>query len=209
MKISVSQLKTYNASPAKWAGLYILWIKEDISNDAFVLGQLAEQRLITGQDDWSILEWKDIIDKEKFNDAYEAIKHNSQWLVIPKWVYQYKMEWIIDKFSFIGYADIIDEECVYDIKTSQYLTKLDSNSLNMWSNLSSYDEYALQLWIYMKLTGKKKAQILEVSKHKYEDNKPYNQIIEFTWSEEWDKKMSDKWIPVMYAMQDLYTKYKQ
>jgi len=45
---------------------------------------------------------------------------------------------------------------VVDIKTTKYLTNPEPESKNMWSNLSSYEEYELQLWVYMSLTGRSK-----------------------------------------------------
>jgi len=208
MKLSVSQLKTYNASPAKWAGFYILWIKEKIENDALWLWQIAENWLVTGQDDYSILENANIQDMEKTIEQYDIIKHNAKWLEIPKWVAQYKTEWVLLWQMWVWYIDIITEDEVIDIKTSQYLTNPETTSPNMWSWLSSYDEYALQLWVYMKLTGRSRGKIIEVSKHKYKDERNSNQILEFVMSDEWDKAMTDKRQPIVDEMVALYNKHK-
>ena len=208
MKLSVSQLKTYNASPAKWAGLYILWIEEKFPNDAFALWHLAESYLITKQDNYQLLEWQDIQDREKLIEEYDNIKHNAEWLEVPKGINQHKVEWLIFDQSFVGYIDILTDDCVYDIKTTRYLTDPSKDGVNMWSNLSSYDEYALQLWVYMKLTGIKKAKILEVAKHKYKDERNANQILEFDLTDEFDKKMIAKRKPIVQEMVTLYNRHK-
>ena len=200
MKLSVSQLKTYNASPAKWAGLYILGIEENFANDAFALGQLAESYLITWQDNYQLLDWQTILDKEKLIEEYDNIKHNAQWLEIPKGINQHKVEWLLFNQLFVWYIDIFADDCIYDIKTTRYLTDPTKDGVNMRSNLSSYDEYALQLWVYMKLTGIKKSKILEVAKHKYKDERTANQVLEFELTDEFDKKMTDKRQPIVEQM---------
>lgn len=207
MKLSVSQVKTYNASPAKWAGMYILWIKEDISNDAFPLGNIFEKRLCFWDDDRTLLEWIELQDKETFVADYDNLKHNAKGIQLPEWIQQYKVEWELLWQYWIWYVDLITDDCIYDIKTSRYLSDPESKSINMWSNMTSYDEYALQLWVYMKLTGKTKAKIIEVSKHKYKDERVANQTIDFELTKEFDEKMINKRQPVINQMSDMYNKY--
>lgn len=208
MKRSKSQLTTFNASKSKWAGMYILGIKDIIENDALWLWQLAEHRLITKQDDYSILENANIQDMEKTIAEYDNIKHNAEWLEIPKWQTQAKVEWVLLWQLFVWYIDLLTDDTVIDIKTSKYLTNPESESKNMWSGLSSYEEYELQLWIYMSLTGKKKGQIIEVSKHKYKDERNAHQTIDFERSDERNEKMTAKRQPVVDEMVELYNKYK-
>lgn len=208
MILSVSQLKTYNASKAKRAGQYILWIQDFIENDALWLWQLAEYRLMTGEDDYSILDKANIQDMEKTIQEYDTIKHNAKWLEIPKWATQVKVEWDLLGQRFVWYIDLVTEDTIIDIKTSRYLTKVDDKSKNMWSGLSSYDEYRLQLRVYMKLTGKQKSQIIEVAKHRYKDDNPRHQILQVDMSEELDQEMTVKRQPIVDEMMELYRQHK-
>lgn len=110
---------------------------------------------------------------------------------------------------FVAYIDNFNDDCIDDIKTAHYLTNKDNTAKNSWSGMSTWEEYELQLWVYMKLTGSKKARILEVAKHKYKDERHAHQIIEFEMTEEFDKRMTDKYQPIVEEMSLLYNKYKQ
>lgn len=78
----------------------------------------------------------------------------------------------------------------------------------MWSGMSTYDEYKLQLWIYSKLTGINNAKIVEVSKHEYKDKRVENQIIDYVFDDATHVEMEAKYKPVVEEMYDLYTKFK-
>lgn len=205
MILSASQIKTFNASKAKRAWQYLLGIKDEFKSDALPLWQLFELRLTKWVEDFELI--KDVAEPEKVVEQYDNLKHNAEWLDFKAWYLQVKCEWTINGSEFVWYIDNITDWVIEDIKTAQYLTKQDNNSVNMRSWLSTMDEYALQLRIYMKLTWIQKARIIEVSKHKYKDEQPRNQIIEFEWSDERDNAMQDKWYPVMDEMKALYQKY--
>lgn len=207
MLLSVSQLKTFNASKATWWWKYLLGIDEPIQNDALWLWQLAEHYLITGQDDYNILDKANIQDMEKTIQDYDTIKHNAKWLEIPKGLTNVRVEWDLLGQRFLWYIDLLTEDTIIDIKTSKYLSKQESDNKNMWSWLSSYDEYRLQLWVYMKLTGKQKGKIIEVAKHKYKDDKPRNQIIDINMTEELDQEMTNKRQPVVDEMIRLWAAF--
>ncbi len=207
MKLSVSQIKTFIWSKSKWAWSYILWIKDEFNNDSLPLGNLFEHYLITWQDQYEII--KDVSDMEKIIETYDTLKHNAIWLDMPIGDTQVKLQWYINDVEFVGYIDNLYEWVVRDIKTAQYLTKKENESKNMWSWLSYYEEYELQMWVYMKLGWYKLWKIAEISKHKYKDWKSYNQIIEFVWSDEWDKKMEEKYYPIINEIIKLYKEYER
>lgn len=206
LRLSASAIKTYFASPAKWAWQYILGIKDDYSNDSLTLGKLFEKWLMTSEDDWSISEGVEIDDKEKFIKSYDALKHNSIGMDFEKGKTNVEVKWILFDVPFIWYIDNLSDERIDDIKTTQYLSNKDW-SKNMWSGMSYYEEYELQLFLYMLATGRKKARILEVSKHEYKDKRKAHQIIEFHWTEERKDKMLTKLEPIVQEMKKLYDKF--
>jgi len=208
MRLSPSQIKTFCASKAKRAGQYILWIKDEFQNDAFDLWQCFEYYLLN-QKDWLdfILEWKTLLDFDKFIWDYDTLKINSEWLNFEKWQSQVKVEWELFGSEFMGYVDNLTEDWIDDIKTCRYLTKQDNASENMRSGMPTMDEYKLQLWIYCKLLWRTKARIIEICKHPYKDKRQWRQIIEFDFSN--DKDMVEKYEPIIKEMQFLYNKYKK
>lgn len=206
LRLSASAIKTYFASPAKWAWQYILWIKDVYSNDSLLLGKLFEKRLLTWEDDRGIVEWQEIEDMEKFIKSYDALKHNSIGMEFEKWESQIEVKWELFWVPFIWYIDNLTDERIDDIKTAQYLSDKDWGK-NMRSGMSYYEEYELQLFLYMLATGRKQARILEVSKFDYKDKRHAHQIIEFHWTEERKNRMLAKLEPVVEDMKKLYEKF--
>lgn len=207
-RLSISSIKKYNASPATWAWYYILWIKESFQSDALPLGNLFEDWLLTGKDNYDLhLADKDIYDMEALIEDYDNLKYNAWWLNIEKWASQYKVEWELFWKPFLWFIDNITDERIDDIKTSRYLSKKDAKQKNHWSWLTYYEEYELQLWAYMKVMRRQKARIIEVAKHRYKDWEPRNQIIEFHMTPERDKSMTDKWSWKVDEMSKLRDKY--
>lgn len=211
MRLSASQLKTYNNSPAQRAGKYILWLDEFQDNDATVTGRLFEHRVFTGKDNYDIIteakEKVSTIDTEKIIHDFDVLKSH---YTVPKmkiWDTQVFCEWTINDVEFVGYIDNLEGDTIRDVKTSYYLTKQDSKSINFWSGMTSIEEYELQLWIYMLLTGKKKANILEVAKYEYKKEWDYSQVIEFEMTDDFNTTMEDKRFPIMDEMKALHTKY--
>lgn len=208
LRISVSSLKKYNASKATWAWYYILWIKDTFESDALVLGNLFEDWLLTWEENFDKhFESKHIYDLEWLMKDYDALKHNAQGLEFEKWKFQYKIEGEVFNLPFLWYADNYTDEWIDDIKTSRYLTKKDTKQVNSRSGLTYYQEYELQLWLYMKILWRKKARIIEIAKHRYKDGRNAHQIIEFIWSNERDKDMTDKWWKKVEEMKLLWAKH--
>lgn len=207
--LSVSQLKAYNASRAQWAGKYILWLKDDYKDDALVLGQLAEIYLFTGNDEFKLLEGKDLNNKEKLLEEYENIKYNAIWLEFTKWDVQFKVQGNLLGMPFIGFIDNFNPNLIDDIKTVKYLTNVEDvkDNRNFWSGLSNYEEYELQMWVYMKLANVNKSRIIEVSKHRYKDGKNAHQFIYFELTEDMDKRMVNKRGPIIWEIEALYNYY--
>lgn len=207
MRLSASQIKTYSASKAKRAGQYILWVKDEFQNDSFNVGNLFELRLTKWVEDFQILEW--VQDLEKAIQDFDNLKHNAEWLEFKSWDIQVFLQWEINGVEFVWYADNIIDGVIEDIKTCKYPTNIESGAINMWSGMTTYQEYELQIRIYMVLTWLKKWRIIEVAKHKYKDEKPRNQIIEFKWSDKWNKQMEDKFFPIIDEMMTLYAQYNR
>lgn len=114
---------------------------------------------------------------------------------------------IIGDYQFVGYIDNLTD-IIDDIKTSHYLTKKDGGQKNHRSGMTTYEEYELQLWVYMKIANIKKSRIIEVATHKYaDDNRCEHQILDFELTDEFDKKMSDKYFPIFAEMKEMKNKY--
>jgi hypothetical protein len=150
---------------------------------------------------------KNIFDKVKFMKDFEALKHNAIWLNFQKWELQKKVEWKLFWVDILWYIDNYTEERIDDIKTSAYLTKLDSNVVSMYNWLTKMEEYELQLRVYMKLMNKNKSRIIEIWKHKYKDNRNSHQIIEFIRDSKMDKRIENKRLPLVKEMVELDKKY--
>ena len=208
MIYSVSQIKTFCWSKAKWAWKYILWIEDDFEkNDSLILWKMFEYWLMNWKDNVEEIIWdQEVVDMEKLIEDYDTLKHNAQWLEFEKWSSNYKVEWDLLWQKFVWYIDNLTESYIDDIKTARYLSKEDW-SINMWSWMSTNDEYKLQLRVYMKLLGRNKSRIIEIAKHKYKDERNEHQIIEFELTPEFDKEMTEKYQPVINEMSNLYKKH--
>lgn len=209
MRLSASSIKKFNGSKSKWAWHYILWVKDEFESDALPLGNLFEHWLLTGEDRYEILEDYPIVDMEQLMTDYDNLKYNSEWLSIELWTVQAEVKWELFGCDFLGYIDNLTDEVVYDIKTSRYLSKKETTTANHWSWMSYYEEYELQLWLYMKLLWRKKAMIAEVAKHRYKDWRKANQIIQFKWTDKWDEDMTKKRQPIVEQMKQLYDNFNE
>jgi len=210
--LSVSQLKLFNSSKAKRVWEKCLWIKDDFQNDNYSIWLLVEDFLLNSEHDISnvdnIIQWNIIKDQEKVQEWYNNAKKNTVWLELEVGFVQCKVEWNLLWYNFIWYVDNLTNEWIEDIKTTQYLTNTENKwSENLWSWLTTYQEYELQLWVYMKLLDRDKARIVEVSKHEYKDWKPRNQFIEFHRTEEMDQRMEETRWPKVKEMFELYQRY--
>ena len=163
---------------------------------------------MTWKDRLELLDNYNLFDPEVLLEKYENIKHNSSNLDFKIGDRNVKVEWQICGEDFLWYLDNYNPDCIDDIKTVTYLTKPDWKAKNFWSGMTYIEEYELQLRIYMSLTWINKSRIIEVSKHKYKDDRIANQIIEFEMTEEFDKRMRGKYFPIIKEMRILYNKYK-
>lgn len=171
-----------------------------MENDSFLIGQIFEEYLMTWKENLeTIVGDQKVGDMSKIFTDLETLKHNAEGLEFERGLRNVKVEWTIFGYPFEWYLDNLTDT-IDDIKTCHYLTDTASNSKNMWSWMTTYEEYELQLWIYMKLKGITKARILEVSKFAYKDKRHAHQIIEFEMTEEFDKKMSDRYEKIVKEM---------
>lgn len=201
-RLSASSIKTFCGSPTKWGGSYLLWLK-DPTGDAMYLGKIFEHWLFTGEDNWSLADG--VTDKVKFIEKYDWLKANAK-LDFKKGQHNVEIKWELFWVPCIWYVDNLIET-VDDIKTTQYITK-DDSAPNFWSGLSYWDEYRLQLWIYFRLTWIRHTRILEYWYHTYKDGRKNCQIIDFIWTDEEDKKMEEKYRPIVEEMKELYNKFE-
>ena len=208
MRISASQIKMFCWSKAKRAGQNILWIKDNYSNDSYIVWKLLENYLITWKDNIEEVIGDSVVDNlEKILQDYENAKYNTQWLVFEKWVTQYKVEWQLLWQQVLWYVDNITDNWIDEIKTSHYVSNPEKDSKNSWSNMTPMEEYRLQVWIYMKLLWRTKAKVIEIPKHRYKDW-PRFSIFEFILTPEKDKEMEEKYQPIVNEMSELYNKFK-
>lgn len=186
--------------------MYILWIKDEFESDSLPLGNMFENRLINKKDDYDQF-MQNVNDKEKVIATYDILKSNAEWLEIPEWYYQYKIEWELFWLPYVWYADIFTTECIYDIKTIYRTGDADSNNVNMRSWMTTMEEYKLQMRAYMKATNVKKAKILAIGKFDYKDGRKDNKIIDIDWSDELDNEMTQKFWPLVEKMKKLYRQF--
>lgn len=209
MQISASQIRMFCWSKAKRAGQYILGIKDEIKNDALRVWKAVEDYMLNPlfHDLDTLLKWVELEDKEKAIQTYEDCKFNARWVLLPIWEVQKEIKWEICGVDYIGYIDNYKDWIIYELKTAQYLTDKDKEwSKNMWSWLSTIEEYKLQLWMYMRVL-KCNGRIVEIAKHRYKDWLDRSQFIDFERSEDFDKEMLAKYTPIINEMKELYEKF--
>ena len=132
MRISASQIKMFCWSKAKRAGQNILWIKDNYSNDSYIVWKLLENYLITWKDNIEEVIGDSVVDNlEKILQDYENAKYNTQWLVFEKWVTQYKVEWQLLWQQVLWYVDNITDNWIDEIKTSHYVSNPEKDSKNI------------------------------------------------------------------------------
>lgn len=207
---SPSQLKTFNKSKAERAGKYILGIKDpDISPEPLIVGAMIETKLLTGIDDRGIADKYKDFDKEKVVEWYDNTLSNMVDIPKVSGQYQVKAEGKICGEDFMWYIDVLDGETIIDIKTSHYLTKQDTKTINMRSGLTSMEEYEFQLRCYMTMTGKKTAFILEIAKHPYKEKwqGKSRQIIVINMTDELDKKRTERTKVRLEEMKELRARF--
>lgn len=202
---SPSQVKKYNASPAEWAWSKFLGIKTEYSDEtSLVVGNMVEYYLIHKNHNYDLMDNKKV-DKEKLSDQYEKAlavidRYGDQ---SPTWEYQVKLTWDILWVSWLWYADILNSDTVIDIKTSARQTNPETTSPNMWSGMSTYDEYAFQLWVYMKLSDRSHGQIFEIPKTKSWSV----QIFDFYMTKDFDDKRTERTGQRIQEMNALWDRY--
>lgn len=208
MRLSVSQVKTFCSSKSKRAGKYILWVRDDwFWEDSMACWKLLEHYLMTWQDNYQLIEWMKIEDMEWVITKYDATKHNAQWLEFVRGQSNVEVNGMIGDYQFVGYIDNLTD-MIDDIKTSYYLTKKEGWQKNHRSGMTTYEEYELQLRVYMKIANIKKSRIIEIATFKYKDEERHeHQILNFELTDEFDKRMSDKYFPIFAEMKEMKDKY--
>ena len=206
MKISVSQIKKYMKSPAEWAGTYILGIKDEWSNDAVSIWKAIHYYLETW-DKFGMYNVLEVEDTGKAVEQLDILIDNIEKFDIPKWEHEVMVDADLLGLPAVWYVDLLTDDEVIDFKTVSKLSKPDDKPWT-WQAVNNYEEYKLQMWYYMKATGRKKARILELMKKRFKTKEVNGQWIEFEWSDEFDKEMINKYWPIVLEMQDLYNKHK-
>jgi len=221
-KFSVSQLKKYNANPAERAWTYILGIKNYSDSASNIAGKMFEERYTKKQlaEEPSDREAKlnercekqlsILIDTDERCKAvllFESLKDHAKNLNTEVGAIQQYVVWKIAWFDFCWYIDNVTEDRIEDYKTIWQAKNL--NTISQYSWMTNGDEYELQLRVYMYLTERSKARIIEVNGYNYvkEPKEGYVKIIEYTRTEEMDKK----WIAFIAEkcteMSALYVKF--
>lgn len=207
MIISASQIKCFLNSKAKWAGKYVLWIKEEFNSESLVVGKAIENYVLTG-DEININNYDTFwLDIDKIMKDYEETKYNAQWIVIPKWEQQKEVRWIINWVEYVGYIDSYSDWIIYELKTASLLTQKDWKA-SIFSWIPTYEEYRLQCWLYMRALWAD-AKLVEIWKHRYKDWRVSNQIFDFKWSKEFDDEMTGLYVPVIDEMKEMFDKYSK
>ena len=207
MIISASQIKCFLNSKAKWAGKYVLGIKEDFNSESMVVGKAIENYVLTGEE-INLNNYDTFgLDVDKIMKDYEETKHNTQWIVIPKWEQQKEVHGIVNWVEYVGYIDSYSEWIIYELKTASLLTQKDWKA-SIFSGIPTYEEYRLQCWLYMRALWAD-AKLVEIGKHLYKDGRISNQIFEFKWSKEFDDEMLGLYGPVIDEMKEMFDKYSK
>lgn len=231
--LSVSQISTYIKSPQQWAGKYILGMQDNYKTDALEIGSMFHKRV-------EVCAWKNIWDEaekewENLIQSLEgSFKHDPDFLTdAVKIFYTLRKNFecyddtgiverekkVVDRLhlwgaktiNFVGYVDAIHADgTIVDYKSVTYFTKPWDTTPPIRGGLPSYKSYELQAWLYMKVTGLKKAKFVEILK---KDFKKYtreqsHQVIEFEFSDARDNSMMSEYMPIMEQIHDLYEKYE-
>lgn len=202
MRLSVSQLKKFHWSPAQRAGEYILWIKDDQTKDHFVVGNAIHKYLETLDDNiaMKIIRDSDLslkakttayeqyaIGKENFfnipDSVFNETFNTTKKRFLKKWENELKVPWEYEGVSFVWYIDKKIRNCVIDYKCITKFTNMNTNSIFTW--LTKYQEYAIQMYFYMLATKSKKWYILEILKVKQKTKAPdqHYRLIPFVYND--------------------------
>ena len=207
MIISASQIKCFLNSKAKWAGKYVLGIKDEFNSEALVTGKALEEFLLNGTE-LNINNYDTFgLNVDKIIADFEAAKHNTIWIEIPKWEQQKEVHGMVNWVEYVGYIDSYSNGVIYEIKTANLLTQKDWKA-SIFSGIPTYEEYRLQCWLYMRALWAD-AKLVEIGKHVYKDGRVSNQIFEFKWSKEFDDEMLGLYWPVIDEMKEMFDKYSK
>lgn len=207
MIISASQIKCFLNSKAKWAGKYVLGIKDEFNSEALVVGKALEEYLLNGAE-LNINNYDTFgLNVDKITADFEAAKHNTLWIEIPKWEQQKEVRGIINWVEYVGYVDNYANGVIYELKTANLLTQQDWKA-SIFSWIPTYEEYRLQCWLYMRALWAD-AKLVEIGKHVYKDGRVSNQTFEFKWSKEFDDEMTGLYAPVIDEMKEMFDKYSK
>jgi hypothetical protein len=208
MKLSVSQLKKYISNKAERAWTYVLGIREYEDSSSTIAGSMFH----------CLMEWKEydkVIPedlKEEVNEKLNALKENYKYA--PKLEWQFREEYI--EFNYmnqpcVAICDMINKEqwFIVDYKSAYTLSKVWDYTPSMFSKLWTYWDYEVQAWFYMLATWISNVKIIEVCNKVFKTKKPeeHHQVIEFNWDEEFMKRMSTKFNPIIEQLLSDYLKF--
>lgn len=209
MKLSVSQLKKYISNKAERAWTYVLGIREYEDSSSTIAWSMFHCIMEGKEYDKPIPE--DL--KEEVQEKLDALKINYQYA--PKLEWQFREEYI--EFNYmdqqcVAICDMINKEewFIVDYKSAYTLTKVWEYAPSMFSKLGTYWDYELQAWFYMLATWISNVKIIEVCNKIFKTKKPeeHHQIIEFVWNEDFMKRMSTQFNPIIEQLLSDYQKFK-
>lgn len=157
------------------------------------------------------------IDIQEIFDKYNrAIESQQQYTPEPynnpitETRIDFQFEWI----DMIAIIDVLTDDFGIDYKT--FATKVEEWKTwwNMFSALSTREEYELQAWIYFyalhsiwKDVQKFKFALFCNKEYKTYKQEDYHKIIEFNYSDERNQKMMNRYLPTIKAIVELYDKF--
>lgn len=162
MRISVSQIKAFMKSPSQWAGQNILGIKDVVKNDAFNIGKWFHHYVQTGNKEqaYEMLNGVEDVENSVIKLDNLIFNFNLMWIKTI-WKNEVKFNANIFGIDFLGYLDNVEDSLINEYKSTSSLSNKDDKPA-MRQAVNSYEEYALQSWIYMKCTGINTVRLIEV-----------------------------------------------
>jgi len=214
MKLSASQLKCYKNDKATWGWRYLLWFRDSAPKTYFDLGTAFHKFMQTGEKEEAVRFIKDTgwheSEKKNMLKTLETLFSNAEWYE-EEWVgppeREKYVEWEIRGVTFCWYVDCVYNDKCIDYKTAATKTTPE-NKPRMWSTMTPYEEYALQAYIYMKLTGTESCDFVEVYKKVVKKYDVQHNMITFNLTLAFEKKMEDMHKGDVLELIKTYNEYK-
>jgi len=213
--LSVSQVKKFMKSKSQRAGEYILWIKDERKDDSLYIWQAFHKILENYNLKWEINEtvWHEILancdDKQKAVEVYDCLVSNINKVELERWESEVKVSVNLFWQDFFCVIDCLTENEVIDYKTVSSLSKEDDKAWFRQAE-NNYADYKFQLRVYAKATNRRKWKIIEIMKKQLKTRPEERwQVIEFEFTEQDDKEMSEKYWKIVWEMVELLQTYKK